>query len=136
MIQWFLVTRRAILFWSVLGLALAASRLAHLHILWADEDYHLAAAIQILHGKVLYRDLWYDKPPGAALLALLFGAYPGWPLRIAGTLFAIATCALAYRFARRLWSPREGYIAAALLGFTQVFYFAPGVIRLQASRSC
>ena len=73
------------------------SRLCHVNILWADEDYHLAAAIQMLHGKMLYRDLWYDKPPLTAMIAVLFGAFPGWPLRIAGTVLAAASCAVAFR---------------------------------------
>jgi len=40
----------------------AAARLCHKDLLWPDEDYRLAAAIQILHGKALYRDVWYEKP--------------------------------------------------------------------------
>ena len=75
-------------FWVSLTGVILLSRLCHVNILWADEDYHLAAAIQILHGKMLYRDLWYDKPPLTALVAVLFGAWPGWPLRIASTVLA------------------------------------------------
>src|SRR6267154_2257403 len=92
------VRRGAILFWSLLGAVLLASRAAHLNVLWADEDYHLAAAIQLLHGKMLYRDLWYDKPPLNAIVCLLFGAWPGWPLRIAATLIAILACGFSCRF--------------------------------------
>src|SRR5262249_13552939 len=53
----------AVLLGSSLFLAVLASRLCHVNLLWADEDYHLAAAIQTLHGKLPYRDFWYDKPP-------------------------------------------------------------------------
>jgi hypothetical protein len=119
--------RGAAVFWAALAAALLASRLAHRNILWADEDYHLAAAIQILHGKFLYRDLWYDKPPLAALAALVFGGWPGWPLRIAGSLVALASCAMAFRFARPLWGRREAFIAAGLLAFFQIFYL-PGAV--------
>src|SRR5262249_17004778 len=100
-------------------------------ILWADEDYHLAAGIQLLHGKMLYRDLWYDKPPLNALLTLVFGARPGLPLRFVGAALAIASCAVAYRFACRLWSKREGYIAAVGLGFFSVLYLAPFTIPVE-----
>jgi len=125
-------TRRGVIwFWISLGAALFASRASHLNVLWADEDYHLAAAIQMLHGKMLYRDLWYDKPPLNALVALLFGAWPGWPLRIAGTLIALAGCALSFRFASRLWSRTEGFYAAALLAFFLIFYSAPATIPLE-----
>jgi 4-amino-4-deoxy-L-arabinose transferase-like glycosyltransferase len=107
------------------------SRLSHVNILWADEDYHLAAAIQMLHGKMLYRDLWYDKPPLTPLVALLFAALPGWPLRIASSLFAAASCAVAFRFASDLWSRREGYWAAGFLAFSLVFYLPPATIPLE-----
>ena len=81
-------------FWVSLTAVLLLSRLSHVNILWADEDYHLAAAIQMLHGKMLYRDLWYDKPPLTAMAAVLFGASSGWPLRIAGTALAAADAEL------------------------------------------
>lgn len=116
------------LFWTGLAALLLASRLCHSYILWADEDYHLAAAIQMLHGKMLYRDLWYDKPPLAALLCLLFGAADGWPLRVAGAVVALGCCATAFAVAAQLWSHREGFFAAALLAFFLVFYVPTAVI--------
>ena len=60
--------RSSVWFWVSLTGVILLSRLCHANILWADEDYHLAAAIQMLHGKMLYRDLWYDKPPLTALV--------------------------------------------------------------------
>jgi 4-amino-4-deoxy-L-arabinose transferase-like glycosyltransferase len=110
---------------------LLLSRLCHVNILWADEDYHLAAAIQMLHGKMLYRDLWYDKPPLTALVAMLFGAWPGWPLRIVSSLFAAASCAVAFRFASDLWGRREGYWAAGFLAFSLIFYLPAATIPLE-----
>jgi hypothetical protein len=59
--------RRCVLFFAALFAVTLALRLCHVNILWADEDYHLAAGMQTLDGKLLYRDLWYDKPPLAAL---------------------------------------------------------------------
>jgi hypothetical protein len=123
--------RPATWFWVFLSGILLFSRIAHRNILWADEDYHLAAGIQLLHGKMLYRDLWYDKPPLSALLTLLFGAWAGWPLRIAGTLLAAGACAAAFRFASQLWSRREGFCAAGLLGFFLVFYLPSATIPLE-----
>ena len=105
-----------------------ALRLCHSHILWADEDYHLAAAIQILHGKLLYRDLWYDKPPLAAWVYAALGAFPGWPLRLFDAFYILAVCAAMYCFARDVWSQREGFIAAGLLGFFLNFDHASAVI--------
>src|SRR5437763_13262910 len=84
-------------------LALACLRLCHIHLLWADEDYHLAAAIHILHGKFPYRDFWYDKPPLCAAFYLLVAGYPGWPLRILDAAYLLAACYLAYLLARDWW---------------------------------
>jgi len=129
--------RPSVWFWVSLTGILLLSRLCHVNILWADEDYHLAAAIQMLHGKMLYRDLWYDKPPLTAMVALLFGGWPGWPLRTASSLLAAASCAVAFRFASDLWSTngmrsrREGYWAAGLLAFALIFYLPPATIPLE-----
>jgi hypothetical protein len=113
--------RQSRLFWWSLAAALLATRMCHVAVLWEGDAYPLAAARQILHGKVLYRDLWFDKPPLLALAYLLFGALPGWPLRLAGACYSFVACAVAYAFGRELWSEREGRWAAALLGFSLCF---------------
>lgn len=116
------------LFFLLLFALLAASRLCHVGILWEGDTYPLAAAAQILHGKTLYRDIWFDKPPLLALVYLLIGAHAGIPLRIAGALYAFLACAIAYGFARDLWRRREGLWAAGLLGFFLIFDFPSAVL--------
>jgi hypothetical protein len=123
--------RAAVLFWFGVGAFLAAARLCHKDLLWPDEDYHLAAAIQILHAKALYRDVWYDKPPLSAVIYALLGAPTGWILRLCDALFALGCCWLAYRFAAQVWSRREGFIAVALLAFFLVFDAPSAVIPLE-----
>jgi hypothetical protein len=127
----FTMTRRALMFWIGLATAVFLSRFAHLNILWADEDYHLAVAQQLLHGKLLYRDVWYDKPPLSALLLTLIGGLPGWPLRLFSTLLELAGAAAAFRFAREFWGPREAYIAAAAFVFFHIFFFPATAIPLE-----
>jgi hypothetical protein len=118
---------------SCLVVALACFRLSHIHLLWADEDYHLAAAIHILDGKVPYRDFWYDKPPLCAVFYLLVGGYPGWPLRILDALYILVACYLAYLLARQWWRDElAGYAAALLLAFFTTFYLPSAVIPLAA----
>ena len=107
---------------------LSCFRFAHVHLLWADEDYHLAAAIQILHGKVFYRDFWYDKPPLAAIYYLLISGDYGWPLRILDAVYILVACWLCYRIARFWWSEAEGLAAALLLAFFTTFYLPSTVI--------
>ena len=95
--------------------------MCHSGILWEGDGYPLAAAQQILHGKALYRGIWFDKPPLVALVYLLFGALPGWPLRLAGACYALLVCWVAFRFGRDWWGEREGCWAAGLLGFSLCF---------------
>lgn len=118
---------------AVLGLlfvSLVAARLCHSGIVWIEEAYPAAAAIQLLHGKAIYRDFWFDKPPLTAWFYLLWGAHTGIPLRIAGALLAFACCLVAYRFATRLWSPREGLAAALAVGFFLTFDFPSAVMAI------
>lgn len=117
-------------FFFVLFVLLAAARLCHVGILWAEETLPLATARQMLHGKMLYRDLWFDKPPLVAASYLVWGAQDGWPLRLAGALYVLLACWIAYRFARDLWSRREGLWAAGLLAFFLTFDFPSAVLPL------
>ena len=126
--------------WAIpcLVVALASLRLCHIHLLWADEDYHMAAAINILHGRVPYRDFWYDKPPLCALFYLLVGGYAGWPLRILDAGYVLIASHLAYLLARDWWTEadalgkREGLTAALLLAFYLAFYLPSAVIPFAA----
>ncbi len=100
--------------------------------MWAVVDLPKAAAKQMAFGKTLYRDVWFDKPPLLPALYLAWGVRTGWPLRLAGALYGLVACALAYGFARDLWTRREGYWAAGLLGFFLIFDFPSAVIPLAA----
>jgi hypothetical protein len=122
------------LLFLLLAALLLASRLCHVRILWEGDTYPLAAAQQMLHGKVLYRDIWFDKPPLLPATYLLWGARAGWVLRLAGALYALLACWIAFAFARGLWSAREGMWAAGLLGFFLVFDFPAGVLPLASDQ--
>ena len=118
--------------WWLLVVVLALLRVCHLRLLWADEDYHIAAALQVFHGKLPYRDFWYDKPPLNAAFYLLSGALPGWPLRLLDAAYVVLACWLVYRLARAWWGEREGKIAALLLAFYLAFYLPSAVIAFAA----
>jgi hypothetical protein len=116
------MTRRArIIAGALLFAILLASRLCHLGVVWTEEAYPAAAAIQMLNGQTLYRDVWYDKPPLSAVVYLLWGAHNGWPLRIAGSIFLWLACLLAWRVAEEMWEARAGVVAASLLAFFMIF---------------
>jgi hypothetical protein len=113
-------------------LLFACLRFAHHQLLWADEDYHLAAAINILHGKVPYRDFWYDKPPLSAFYYLLIGGNWGLLLRALDASYVLVACAVTYRIAKLWWSKTEGLVAALLLSFYLAFYLPSAVIPFAA----
>jgi len=115
---------------AALFLLLLAAKLCHIHILWAEEGYASAAAVQILHGKMLYRDFWFDKPPLAALVYVLWGGEPGFWLRFAGAVYATGCCVAAYRFAARRWSRREGISAALLTAFYLILDIPASIMTL------
>ena len=64
---------RRILFFSAIFAILLAAHLAHSGVLWAEEDLPLAVALQMKRGAVIYRDVWFDKPPLVPAIYLLWG---------------------------------------------------------------
>jgi hypothetical protein len=123
--------RRA-LFFAALFFLLLAAHLRHSGVLWAEEDLPLAVALQIKRGAVIYRDIWFDKPPLVPAVYLLWGALIGPLLRLAGALYDLLACILAFAVATRLWSRREGYAAAALMAFFLTFDTHSAVLPLAA----
>jgi hypothetical protein len=111
-------------------MGLAAARLCHTSIVWVEEAYPSAAAIQVSNGRALYRDVWFDKPPLSTLVYLLWDARMGALLRIVGAAFVFACCLMLWRFAGELWGPREGLAAALLLGFFLTFGIPAAVMAL------
>jgi hypothetical protein len=101
-------------------------------VLWGEEDLPLAAASRMAHGATLYRDVWFDKPPLVPAVYLLWGVRIGAVLRIAGAVYALLACVLAYALARKQWSEREGFIAAGLLGFFLTFDTHSAIVPLAA----
>jgi hypothetical protein len=96
-------------------------RLCHRDIVWVEEGYPLAAAAEMLRGKLLYNEVWFDKPPLFAAFYMLWGALAGWPLRVAGALYVLLSAWAIGRLARHLWSEREERLAAALTAFALTF---------------
>ncbi|HYO81629.1 MAG TPA: hypothetical protein VES20_09525 [Bryobacteraceae bacterium] len=91
------------------------SRLAHTDLVWVEEAYGLAAARQLLDGRGLYRDIWFDKPPLYALYYASFGALAGVPLRLAGTAVVLLTAASAAAAAHRIWGSNPWFPAFFLV---------------------
>lgn len=123
--------RPAALFAALFAILLAA-RMCHVEVLWAEENLPLAAAAQMRDGKILYRDAWFDKPPLLPSTYLLWGARDGWALRLAGALYALSACWLAFLFAGRQWGGVEARWAAALMAFFLIFETPAAALPLAA----
>ncbi len=95
-----------------------------------EEAYPTTAALQVLDGKELYRDVWFDKPPLLAYTYLLWDARMGAPLRIAGASFVFLCCLMIWKFGRELWGSQEALSAALFLGFFLTFGIPSAVMAL------
>ena len=124
--------RVAVLGWVALAAMLLTTRMAHREILWVEEAYPAAAAIQMSGGRTLYQDIQYDKPALSAAVYRLWGARTGWPLRSAGAIYVLLCSALAFLLAKRLWPPggEEARMAALLTAFYLTFGIPSAVIAL------
>ena len=80
----------------------------------------------MLRGKVLYWDIWFDKPPLYALLYTLWGASAGlaassWPAH----LFVCLSCFIAWRcLSQRSPGESAGLLAAVLLALHLNFRYS------------
>ena len=109
------------LFYPLLFVAVFLLRLAQTNITWVEEGYPLAAAAEMLRGKALYNEIWFDKPPLFPAFYMLWGATTGIPLRLAGALYVLLSAWSIGRLARYLWSETEERLAAALTAFFLTF---------------
>src|SRR6185295_6819047 len=93
--------------------------------LYQDDGLWFTVGEELLRGKVLYRDIYFDKPPAIALLyaALfkLFGAHL-LTIRLFTIVYSIAVSAMLYIFGKRFYSERIGLFAAAMFAvFSTIF---------------
>src|SRR5271155_1648441 len=121
---------RAATLFTLIAAVIIVLRLFHASALWADDYLPLAAAMQVAHGKALYKEVWFDKPPLVAWVYLLWGARAGVLLRLAGAAYVIAVAAMAWQFAGSIWSEREGLLAAFFAAFFLTFGLPSAVIPL------
>lgn len=93
--------------------------------LYQDDGLWFTAAEELLRGKMLYRDVYFDKPPALALLyaALfkLFGAHI-LTIRLFTIVYSLAVSATLYVFGKRFYGERIGLLAAAMFAvFSTIF---------------
>lgn len=122
--------RPGVVTFFLIAVAVTAAHLCHINVLWADDNLPLAAAMQVARGKVLYQDVWFDKPALVAWIDLLWGARAGVLLRLAGAAYVMAVATAAWQLARSKWSQREGLFAACFAAFFLTFGLPSAVLPL------
>jgi hypothetical protein len=123
----------------VLAAVVVLARLAHRDLVWIEEAYGLAAGAEVLRGKSLYSDIWFDKPPLYAWFYAALGARPGVGLRLVGASLVLLSSVLTFLLCRRLWTSREGVLGGSLIALSLTFYIpsatmavAPDLLMLPA----
>ncbi|HEX5736446.1 MAG TPA: glycosyltransferase family 39 protein [Blastocatellia bacterium] len=119
--------RRRTLLWVFLAVTAASFllRIFYAKHLYQDDGLWFTAAEQILDGRALYREIYFDKPPVLplvyALLFKLFGAHI-LVIRLFTLFYSVAISATLYLFGSRLYGKREGLLAAAMFAVFSTTY--------------
>ncbi|MEW6126158.1 MAG: glycosyltransferase family 39 protein [Acidobacteriota bacterium] len=85
--------------------------------LYQDDGLWFTAGEEILRGKVLYREIYFDKPPVLPLLyALLFKIFGAsiLTIRLFTIGYSVAVAFALYRFGAYLYDRSKGLLAAAM----------------------
>ncbi|MEK6300640.1 MAG: glycosyltransferase family 39 protein [Acidobacteriota bacterium] len=102
---------------AALSLILRISYSGHL---FQDDGLWFTAAEQILRGKALYSEIYFDKPPALPLvyaaLFKLFGAHI-IIIRLFTVCYSVAISAVLYFFGSWLYDRRTGMLAAGMFAF-------------------
>jgi uncharacterized membrane protein len=90
-------------------------------VLGGDAAYHARAAVAVLNGDLLYRDVPYTYPPlyaytEALSIALLGDTSIGW--KAVAQVYDIGSIILIYSIVSRSFGQKKGLISAALYGFS------------------
>jgi 4-amino-4-deoxy-L-arabinose transferase-like glycosyltransferase len=93
--------------------------------LYQDDGLWFTAAEEILRGKALYREVFFDKPPGLPLVyAALFKVFGPhiMTIRLFTICYSVIIATLLYLFGSRLYDKRTGLVSAALFSVFSTTY--------------
>src|SRR5262249_21025621 len=109
----------------VVAVASLVLRIFYSGHLYEDDGLWFTAAEEITRGRALYREIYFDKPPGIALvyafLFWIFGAHV-LTIRLFTIIHSIAISAILYLFGARLYDRRIGLLAAVLFAIFSTTY--------------
>ena len=100
-------------------------RIFYANHLYQDDGLWFTSAEQLLDGRALYSEIYFDKPPVLpllyALLFKLFGAHI-IVIRLFTIFYSVSVSAVLYLFGARLYSERAGLMAAAMFAVFSTTY--------------
>jgi 4-amino-4-deoxy-L-arabinose transferase-like glycosyltransferase len=102
-------------------------RIFYARHLYQDDGLWFTAAEEVLRGKALYGEIYFDKPPLLPMVyAALFGLFGPHviTIRLFTILYALAVSSVIYLFGSRLYDRRTGLFAAALFTVFSTTYTA------------
>jgi len=100
-------------------------RIFYARHLYEDDGLWFTAGEEILRGKALYREIYFDKPPGLALVySLLFWTFGAHiiTVRLFTIAYSLAISAVLYLFGSWLYDKRVGLWAAAIFAVFSTTY--------------
>jgi 4-amino-4-deoxy-L-arabinose transferase-like glycosyltransferase len=115
------LTRATVLkVFAIIAIVSFVLRIFYAGHLYEDDGLWFAAAEEIVRGKALYREIYFDKPPALPLLYAglfwLFGAHI-IVIRLFTIAYALSISAMLYLFGAHLYDKRTGLLAAAMFAF-------------------
>ena len=120
------ITRATVLkVFAVIAVVSFILRIFYARHLYEDEGLWFTTGEEILRGKALYREIYFDKPPGLALVyALLFWIFGAHiiTVRLFTIAYSLAISAVLYLFGSWLYDKRVGLWAAAMFAVFSTTY--------------
>src|SRR6185295_2816442 len=120
------ITRATVLkVFAIVAVVNFVLRIAYAGHLYEDDGLWFTVGEELLRGKALYREIYFDKPPGLALTYLLlfwsFGAHL-ITVRLFTIVCSIAIAVVLYLFGSRLYDKRIGLVAALMFAVFSTTY--------------
>jgi len=120
------ITRATVLkVFAIVAVVNFVLRIAYAGHLYEDDGLWFTVGEELLRGKALYREIYFDKPPGLALTYLLlfwtFGAHV-ITVRLFTIAYSIAIAVVLYLFGARMYDKRIGLLAALIFAVFSTTY--------------
>jgi len=120
------VTRATVLkVFAIIAVVSLVLRIAFAGHLYEDDGLWFTVGEEMLRGKALYSEIYFDKPPVLAIVyALLFWIFGAHILtiRLFTIAYSVAISGVLYLFGSRLYNKRIGLLAAAMFAVFSTTY--------------